>query len=400
MPFRAVKGMNDILPEEMRHWHRLEQAFLQTMRLHGYREVRTPAVESTELFVRSIGESTDVVDKEMYTFKRESDSLTLRPEGTAGAVRAYVEHSVHARQPVTRWYYLGPMFRAENPQRGRYRQFYQAGCEIFGDPGPESDAEMIDMLCDLFGSLGIGDLNVSVNCMGGPAARDRYQRALSEYFRPRAAALSEHARRRLEANPLRILDSKDPRDIEASRDAPELLDHVAEADRAHWQGLLLALDALGTPYRVEPRLVRGLARPGELFFPFDFCGLRFIVRFGRAWLTDKEIISHSAAYRDRGRPGRPDQARPGEPLPSRSPCSAPSGHPRSFGHQECFFLHINGEETGEEPLTKKLCYFQGIISKSTGFFLNLRAGKQRRTVSQETLLFSGHYKQDHWFLFS
>ena len=140
MSFRAVKGMNDILPDEVGLWQRLEATFRRAVELCGYAEVRVPAVEHTELFVRSIGEVTDVVEKEMYTFQHHRDSLTLRPEGTAGVARAFVEHKVYAKQPVSRWYYLGPMFRAEKPQRGRYRQFYQAGCEIFGDPGPVCDA--------------------------------------------------------------------------------------------------------------------------------------------------------------------------------------------------------------------------------------------------------------------
>ena len=160
MAFRAVKGMNDILPEEVQRWQHAEAVFREVVARHGFAEVRTPIVESTALFVRSIGENTDVVDKEMYTFERHQDSLTLRPEGTAGVVRAYVERAVHAKEPVTRWYYIGPMFRAERPQRGRYRQFYQAGCEIYGDKGPSADAEMIAMLVDYFQSLGISGLEV------------------------------------------------------------------------------------------------------------------------------------------------------------------------------------------------------------------------------------------------
>ena len=182
----------------------------------------------------------------------------MRPEGTASAARAYVEHSMHAKEPVSRWYYLGPMFRAERPQRGRYRQFYQAGCEIFGDPGPASDAELIDLLVGLFTELGISELEVAVNSIGGADTRARYRTALLDYFRPQASALSEHAQARLETNPLRILDSKDPRDQAVSAGAPALLDQLSDDDRAHWDGLRRALDALGTPYQVEAGLVRGL----------------------------------------------------------------------------------------------------------------------------------------------
>jgi len=258
MRFSRVKGMNDILPDEVGSWQRLEDAFRRTVELYGYAEVRTPVVEPTNLFVRSIGENTDVVEKEMYTFERHRDSLTLRPEGTAGAARAYVEHKLWTREPVSRWYYLGPMFRAERPQRGRYRQFYQAGCEIFGDPGPVCDAEMIDMLCALFGELGIGDLEVCIHSIGGPAARERYRAALRDYLRPHAAELSEHARARLEVNPLRILDSRNEGDQKVVAGAPAILDVLDEEDRGHFDGLCQALDALGTPYRVDPSLVRGL----------------------------------------------------------------------------------------------------------------------------------------------
>jgi histidyl-tRNA synthetase len=258
MSYRAVKGMNDILPDEVPRWQRLERVFRRTAELYGYQEVRTPIVEATELFVRSIGETTDVVEKEMYSFSHHKDALTLRPEGTAGAARAYVEHTVHAKEPVTRWYYLGPMFRAEQPQRGRYRQFYQAGCEIFGDPGPIADAEMIDMLVGLFRELGVADVRAGVGSIGGAGTRQRYRTALVEYLRPKREQLSEHARERLEQNPLRILDSKDPRDQEACRGAPSILELLDEADRAHWDALRAALDALGTPYEVDPLLVRGL----------------------------------------------------------------------------------------------------------------------------------------------
>jgi histidyl-tRNA synthetase len=258
MQFRAVKGMNDILPGEVERWQRLEQAFRRAAELCGYAELRTPLVEPTDLFVRSIGETTDVVEKEMYSFEHHRERLTLRPEGTASAARAYVEHKVYSVEPVTRWYYLGAMFRAERPQRGRYRQFYQAGCEVFGDPGPTCDAEMIDMLVELFRSLGIEGLEVCVNSLGGPGARERYREALLEYLRPRAAQLSEHARARLEVNPLRVLDSKEPCDRDAVASAPAMLDLLESDDRAHWDGLKAGLDALGTRYCVDPGLVRGL----------------------------------------------------------------------------------------------------------------------------------------------
>jgi histidyl-tRNA synthetase len=258
MSFRAVKGMNDILPDQVGRWQRLEKTFRDTVARYGYEELRTPLVEPTALFVRSIGEATDVVDKEMYTFERHHESLTLRPEGTAGAARAYVEHSQHAREPITRWYYIGAMFRAERPQRGRYRQFHQAGCELYGDAGPYCDAEMIAMLADLFGSLGIANLNVDINSIGGAESRASHRDALIEFLRPKASELSEHARERLGINPLRVLDSKDPRDRAACEGAPSILEHLADEDRKHWDDLRRALDAMAVPYRINPGLVRGL----------------------------------------------------------------------------------------------------------------------------------------------
>jgi histidyl-tRNA synthetase len=257
-PLRAVKGMNDVLPGEMGRWHRVESAFARTMALHGFREVRTPYLEPTPLFVRAIGEATDVVEKEMYSFTHHDEPLTLRPEGTASAARAYVQHAVHNQEPVSRWYYAGPMFRAERPQRGRYRQFYQLGAEIFGDAGPACDAELIDLLVSFFHELGIADAQVYVNSMGGAESRARYREALVAYLEPKKSALGEESQRRLGQNPLRILDSKDPRDQEAVAGAPAVSDCLTDDDRKHFAGLERNLGALGTPFRIEPKLVRGL----------------------------------------------------------------------------------------------------------------------------------------------
>ncbi|HEX3769460.1 MAG TPA: histidine--tRNA ligase [Polyangiaceae bacterium] len=255
---QALKGMNDVLPEEIGRWHRVETLYARTMALHGFRELRTPYLEPTALFVRAIGEVTDIVEKEMYSFDHRGEAMTLRPEGTASAARAYVEHSVHAREPVTRWWYAGPMFRAENVQRGRYRQFSQVGAEIFGDAGPGSDAELIDMLVGFLGAIAVPNVEVVVNTLGSGGTRERYRGALVAHLTPRAGSLSADSQRRLGTNPLRILDSKDPRDREAIADAPTLHDFLEPADREHFEGLRAALDALGTPYTVDPRLVRGL----------------------------------------------------------------------------------------------------------------------------------------------
>src|SRR5438128_9703355 len=180
-PLRAVKGMNDVLPDEIGRWQRVEATFARVMALHGFREVRTPYLEPTPLFVRTIGEATDVVEKEMYSFSHHDESLTLRPEGTAGAARAYVEHGIHNKEPVSRWYYLGPMFRAERPQRGRYRQFSQVGAECFGDPGPACDAEMIDALVRFLEEIGIDKPDVFVSSIGGPETRAKYKEALVRF---------------------------------------------------------------------------------------------------------------------------------------------------------------------------------------------------------------------------
>jgi len=257
MNLRAVKGMNDVLPDEIGRWHRLENAFRTLVELYRYEEIRPPLVEATALFARQIGEVTDIVEKEMYSFQHHGEDLTLRPEGTAGVARAYVEHRIDTKEPLSRWYYLGPMFRSERPQKGRYRQFYQAGCEVFGDAGPAIDAEMIDMLVKLMKDLGIGEVTAHVNTLGAAGTRARYRETLLQYLSPRAGELSEDSQRRLQTNPLRILDSKDPRDADIMAGAPSILDVLEDDDRAHFESLCRYLDQGQTPYVVDPRLVRG-----------------------------------------------------------------------------------------------------------------------------------------------
>ncbi|MCC6525064.1 MAG: histidine--tRNA ligase [Polyangiaceae bacterium] len=258
MDLRAVRGMKDILPEHVGQWHRLERTFRAAAERHGYAEVRTPLLEPTELFVRQIGESTDVVEKEMYSFERHGDALTVRPEGTAGVARAYVQNAVQGKEPVSRWYYLGPMFRAERPAKGRLRQFHQAGCELFGDPGPVCDAELIGLVAEVVGELGIGDYRIHVNSIGSKAAQARYREALRSHFAPIAGSLSEDSRRRLQTNPLRILDSKSPEDAAAIAAAPTATELLDGDDAAHFQGLCRYLESLELPFVVDPKLVRGL----------------------------------------------------------------------------------------------------------------------------------------------
>lgn len=258
MKLRAVKGMNDILPVEARRFQRVERIFRETAETYGFRELRTPIVEELSLFHKSTGETSEVVQKQMFLLDRENESLALRPEGTPSSARVYIANKLQAQEPVTKWYYIGPMFRAERPQRGRYRQFHQAGCELYGDAGPLCDAEMLDMLHRMCQRLGLSGLRVEVNSLGGPEARATYRERLRDYFEPQKESLSEHARERLADNPLRILDSKDERDRAASEGAPHLLDCLSDEDRTHWQGFVAALDALEIPYSINPRLVRGL----------------------------------------------------------------------------------------------------------------------------------------------
>lgn len=258
MKIRAVKGMNDILPEEARKFQRVERVFRETVECYGFRELRTPLVEDLSLFHKSTGETSEVVQKQMFLLDRSDERLALRPEGTPSAARVYIGNKMQAREPVTKWFYIGPMFRAERPQRGRYRQFYQAGCELYGDPGPICDAEMIDMLYRMTQKLAIPGCQVLINTLGGAEARLAYRTRLVEFFEPNKSALSEHARARLLDNPLRILDSKDPRDQEACAGAPMLLDCLTPQDAEHFSMVQAALRDLGTPFVVDPRLVRGL----------------------------------------------------------------------------------------------------------------------------------------------
>ncbi len=255
---RSVRGMHDILPGDSARWHWLEARVRRLVASYGYREIRMPVVERTELFKRSIGEVTDIVEKEMYTFEdRNGESLTLRPEGTAGCVRAGIEHGLLHNQQQRLWY-MGPMFRHERPQKGRYRQFHQIGVEVFGIAEPEVEAELIAMNARLWRELGIEDVRLEINSLGSPQSRAEYRERLVAYFRRHEADLDEDSRRRLDTNPLRILDSKHP-DMQALiAGAPSLLDHLDLDSQAHFDALCAMLDEMAIPYRVNPRLVRGL----------------------------------------------------------------------------------------------------------------------------------------------
>jgi histidyl-tRNA synthetase len=255
----AVKGMNDILPPESARWEALETAVRDVMRLHAYRNIRTPIVEPTALFVRGLGEVTDIVEKEMYSFedRLNGEQLTLRPESTAGVVRAVVEHNL-LYEGGKRLYYMGPMFRHERPQRGRYRQFHQIGAEALGFGGPEVDAELILLAVALWKAIGLQDVRLELNSLGQPPERLQHRAALIAYFEQHAEQLDEDAKRRLHRNPLRILDSKNPAMKELNDAAPKLIDFLGEESLAHFNAVKAILDANDVNYRINTRLVRGM----------------------------------------------------------------------------------------------------------------------------------------------
>lgn len=256
---QAVRGMNDILPEMTRRWSVVENLLRTIVAQYGYQEIRFPIVESTDLFVRTIGEATDIVEKEMYTFvDRNNESLTLRPEGTASCVRAGIEHGLLYNQ-IQRLFYLGPMFRHERPQKGRYRQFHQFGLEVFGLAGPDIDVEVLLLAARIWEALGIKDkLELQINSLGTQETRAKYRDCLVDYFKLHFDALDEDSKRRLFTNPLRILDSKNPTMQEIINQAPKIVDFLDAVAQAHFTGLTTLLDAVGLKYTVNPRLVRGL----------------------------------------------------------------------------------------------------------------------------------------------
>jgi len=266
--------MNDILPAQTPVWRYLETIFAQLLDSYGYSEIRLPILEFTDLFARGIGEGTDVVDKEMYTFlDRNEESLTLRPEGTAGCVRAVLEHGMTGGGQVQKLWYAGPMFRYEKPQKGRYRQFHQIGVEVFNQPGPDIDAELIVLTARLWKKLGMSDaVTLQLNSLGSSEARATYRDALVSYLQQHFDQLDEDSQRRLTTNPLRILDSKNAQTQSLLADAPTLHDYLDDESRAHFDGLKRRLDAAGIAFEINPKLVRGLDYYGRTVFE---------------WVTDK-----------------------------------------------------------------------------------------------------------------
>ncbi len=271
---QAIRGMNDILPAQTPVWRYLETTFAQLLDSYGYSEIRLPILEFTDLFARGIGEGTDVVDKEMYTFlDRNEESLTLRPEGTAGCVRAVLEHGMTGGGQVQKLWYTGPMFRYEKPQKGRYRQFHQIGVEVFNQPGPDIDAELIVLTARLWKTLGMSDaVTLQLNSLGSSEARATYRDALVIYLKQHFDQLDEDSQRRLTTNPLRILDSKNAQTQALLADAPTLHDYLDDESRDHFNGLKSRLEAAGIDYEINPKLVRGLDYYGRTVFE---------------WVTDK-----------------------------------------------------------------------------------------------------------------
>ncbi|WP_374357245.1 histidine--tRNA ligase [Chitinimonas sp.] len=257
--FQSIKGFYDILPGDSALWHKLERTVSEVFGQYGYRYIHLPIVEPTGLYVRGVGEHTDIVEKEMYSWTDalNGDKLTLRPEGTAGCVRAVIEHSLTYNGPQRLWY-LGPMFRHENVQKGRQRQFHQAGIEAFGHEGPDVDAEQMILLARLWKEVGIADVELQINTIGDADERAAYRQTLIDYFERHGDLLDEDAKRRLHANPMRILDSKNPRMQDMIEAAPKLFDVLGAASRSHYDGLCQLLSDAGIAYRHNTRLVRGL----------------------------------------------------------------------------------------------------------------------------------------------
>lgn len=260
MSFQAPRGTEDLLPEETKVWRKVEEHFHSICSRYHYGEIRTPLFEQTELFIRGVGDSTDIVNKEMYTFlDRGGRSLTLRPEGTAGVVRAYVEHKLYGEGGgPAKFYYMGPMFRYERPQAGRQRQFHQFGVEAIGSHDPALDAEILSLAWNFLRGLGLSGIHLELNSVGCPICRPSYRKALVDYFTPHKGKLCEDCQNRLEKNPLRILDCKIDGEKELVKEAPVILDHLCEDCRTHFAEVKGMLDVLQIPYVINPRLVRGL----------------------------------------------------------------------------------------------------------------------------------------------
>ncbi|MBO4408964.1 MAG: histidine--tRNA ligase [Clostridiales bacterium] len=269
MRYAAQKGTKDILPEEMYRWHKAEQTFADICHAYGYEEIRIPTFEQTDLYQRSVGDTTDVVTKEMYTFEDKGGrSITLRPEGTAGVARAYIEHGMNSLPSPVRMFYHITGFRYEKMQKGRYREFNQFGLEAFGAEGPEIDAEIISIVDMFFAKMGLRSIKLCINSIGCPTCRSKYNELLKDYFRPHLSTLCEDCNARIERNPLRILDCKADADKDIVKNAPRLIDYLCDDCKAHFEGLKKSLDNLGIKYEIDPNIVRGLDYYTRTVFEF------------------------------------------------------------------------------------------------------------------------------------
>ena len=288
MDYTIPKGLYDILPEETDpeavwrtsdKWHYVEKVMRETALLYGFKEMRTPIFERTELFVRGVGESSDIVSKEMYTFLDKGErSMTSRPEGTAAVLRAFVENKLSELPSLHKFFYIGPMFRYERPQAGRYRQHYQFGAEAIGISKPEQDVEMIDFLCEIYRKLGLKNLLVMINSVGDEQSREEYRKKLTEYLTPHFAELSADSQVRFTKNILRILDSKDLKDQKLLEGAPSILDMLSQESREHFEQVQVLLRKLGIPFVVNHKLVRGLIITTKLYLKFSLLNWARIIR--------------------------------------------------------------------------------------------------------------------------
>ena len=256
---RSIKGTQDILPSQSHRWQLLEAAIHNTMDTYGYSEIRTPAFERTELFSRGVGEETDIVSKEMYSWTDQGgENLTLKPELTAPVVRSFIQHNLGGQSPINKLYYIDALFRRERPQKGRYRQFHQFGIEAFGSEHPEIDAEVIALAMSVFNDIGLTGLTLKLNSIGSPECRSDYRNALRDFLKPHFNDLSETSQKRFENNPMRILDTKIPHEIEILKEAPNISDSLTTEDKAHFEEVCSLLDAMGIQYLIDSNLVRGL----------------------------------------------------------------------------------------------------------------------------------------------
>jgi len=270
MKYKIIRGFHDILPGEIERWHFIENAAREVFESYGFNELRLPVIESTDIYCTGIGDTTDIVEKEMYTFDdRDGSSLTLRPEGTAGIVRSFIENSFYKKSPVSKFYYIGPMFRHERPQKGRYRGFNQIGCEFFGSANAAADAEIILMLWYFFQKIGFTDsVKIEINSIGDEESRNNFKTALVKYLTPLQEGLCDQCKRKLVTNPLRILDCKNERCKDITKEAPKITDYLSESSSLHFKMLIQILGELSVPYTINDKIVRGLDYYTETVFEF------------------------------------------------------------------------------------------------------------------------------------